>query len=85
MMLEALQKWFGHTAFREGQEAPIRAVLSGQDAVVIMPTGSGKSLCYQLAAMSASRVRQETSPRIAGRDSIMKWSSPKVSMPNPIA
>ena len=65
MMLEALQKWFGHTAFREGQEAPIRAVLSGQDAVVIMPTGSGKSLCYQLAAMLLPHTTLVISPLIA--------------------
>ena len=64
-MLDALQKWFGHTAFREGQEAPIRAILAGEDAVVIMPTGSGKSLCYQLAAMLLPHTTLVISPLIA--------------------
>ena len=36
---------FGHADFREGQRAPIEAVLRGDDAVVVMPTGAGKSLC----------------------------------------
>lgn len=44
---EALRRWFGFTAFRPGQEAVVRTVLAGRDAVVVMPTGSGKSLCFQ--------------------------------------
>src|ERR1044071_6296517 len=48
---EALQKHFGFTDFLEGQAEVIEAVLAGENAVVVMPTGGGKSLCYQLPAM----------------------------------
>ena len=47
----ALKRHFGHDGFRDGQYQPIAKVLNGHDAVVVMPTGSGKSLCYQLAAL----------------------------------
>ena len=39
---EGLDRWFGYEDFREGQAAPIEAVVNGRDAVVIMPTGAGK-------------------------------------------
>ena len=45
-----LQRVFGYSAFRGGQEALIDAQLRGQDAFGIMPTGGGKSLCYQIPA-----------------------------------
>ena len=48
---EALQQHFGFTDFREGQDEVVRAVLDGRDTVVVMPTGGGKSLCYQLPAL----------------------------------
>ena len=43
---------FGHREFRKGQWEPIKALLEGRDALVVMPTGSGKSLIYQLAALA---------------------------------
>ena len=43
-----LRDRFGHNDFRQGQWAPIKALLEGRDALVVMPTGSGKSLIYQL-------------------------------------
>ena len=46
--LGVLKKFFGHSAFRAGQEALIDASLAGRDVMGIMPTGAGKSLCYQL-------------------------------------
>lgn len=46
-----LRDLFGHEQFREGQEASLRQVLAGRDAVVLLPTGSGKSLIYQLAGL----------------------------------
>ena len=46
--LTALKQYFGHSAFRPGQEAMVDALLSGQDAFGVMPTGAGKSVCYQL-------------------------------------
>ena len=48
---EVLQRYFGYTQFRTGQEEMIDAVLAGRDALGIMPTGSGKSLCYQIPGL----------------------------------
>jgi ATP-dependent DNA helicase RecQ len=62
---DALAAHFGFREFRAGQEEVLRAVLSGEDAVVVMPTGSGKSLCYQLAAMLLDGVTLVVSPLIA--------------------
>jgi len=61
----ALQQHFGHAEFREGQAAAIQAVLSGSDVVLVMPTGSGKSLCYQLAALMLPGTTLVISPLIA--------------------
>jgi ATP-dependent DNA helicase RecQ len=49
-LLEALRRRFGYPAFRPGQEAVARALFEGRDALAVMPTGAGKSLCYQLPA-----------------------------------
>ena len=48
---QALQKNFGFSEFRSPQEEVIKTILEGRDSLVIMPTGKGKSLCYQLPAM----------------------------------
>ena len=53
---------FGHAAFRPGQEEAVQAALDGRDALVVMPTGSGKSLCYQLPALGALRLTIVVSP-----------------------
>jgi ATP-dependent DNA helicase RecQ len=60
-----LQKYFGFTDFREGQAEVIESVLAGHDAVVVMPTGGGKSLCFQLPAMMIDGVTLVISPLIA--------------------
>ena len=60
-----LERHFGFRTFLEGQESAIQEVLNGRDVVVIMPTGSGKSLCFQLAAMVLPGVTLVVSPLIA--------------------
>jgi ATP-dependent DNA helicase RecQ len=56
---------FGHRDFRKGQWPPIEALLDGRDALVVMPTGSGKSLIYQLAALALPGLTVVVSPLIA--------------------
>src|SRR5262249_43216951 len=56
---------FGHREFQKGQWEPIRAVLEGRDALVVMPTGSGKSLIYQLPALMLPGLTIVVSPLIA--------------------
>ena len=60
-----LRDVYGYTAFRRGQEAVIEAVLAGRDCLVLMPTGGGKSLCYQIPAMVLPGTGIVVSPLIA--------------------
>jgi len=60
-----VQERFGHPAFRPHQEEVCRAVANGQDALVVMPTGSGKSLCYQLPGIARGGTTLVISPLIA--------------------
>jgi RecQ family ATP-dependent DNA helicase len=63
--LAALRKFFGFDDFREGQREVVEAVLAGHDTVVVMPTGGGKSLCFQLPALMRDGVTVVVSPLIA--------------------
>ena len=49
---QLLQSRFGYDSFRPGQHAICEAIAQGQDALVVMPTGAGKSLCYQLPGLA---------------------------------
>ncbi|MDL4773652.1 DNA helicase RecQ [Actinomadura xylanilytica] len=63
--LETLRRVFGYDAFRDGQAEIIEQVVSGRDALVLMPTGGGKSLCYQIPALVRKGVGVVISPLIA--------------------
>lgn len=63
--LLALETYFGFSGLREGQDQVVQAVLEGKDALVVMPTGGGKSLCYQLPAICREGVTLVVSPLIA--------------------
>jgi ATP-dependent DNA helicase RecQ len=63
--LQALGRHFGHGSFRPGQEEIVRAALSGRDLLVVMPTGSGKSIGYQLPALLLPGTTLVVSPLIA--------------------
>ena len=63
--LVALRKFFGFEEFRAGQREVIEAILAGHDTVVVMPTGGGKSLCFQLPALMKEGVTVVVSPLIA--------------------
>ena len=63
--LEVLKQYFGHSAFRDGQEQVIDAILDGRDVLCVMPTGAGKSLCYQVPALMSPGVTLVISPLIS--------------------
>ena len=65
LLREKLKEYFGFSSFKGNQEAVIRNVLSGKDTFVLMPTGGGKSLCYQLPALLMDGVASVISPVIA--------------------
>src|SRR5512137_1914195 len=62
---QLLEKHFGFREFLEGQERVVESILAGDDALVIMPTGGGKSLCYQLPALALDGITVVVSPLIA--------------------
>lgn len=62
---QKLKTFFGHDSFRDGQEDLIRALMSGHDTLGVMPTGAGKSICYQLPALLLPGITLVVSPLIA--------------------
>ena len=62
---ELLKTHFGYDTFREGQEAVIDALLAGKDVLAVMPTGAGKSICYQVPALMMKGITLVISPLIS--------------------
>ena len=62
---EVLKSVFGHDAFREGQEKLIDELVAGYDVLGVMPTGAGKSVCYQIPALMMDGVALVVSPLIS--------------------
>ena len=65
MLLDVLQRYWGYDGFRPLQEEAMRSVLEGRDSVVVLPTGGGKSLCYQAPAMCRDGLAVVVSPLIS--------------------
>ncbi|MDR2886398.1 MAG: DEAD/DEAH box helicase, partial [Bacteroidales bacterium] len=65
MKHEVLRKYFGYAAFRKGQEEVIDSVLQKRDCLAVMPTGAGKSICFQVPAMIFDGITIVISPLIS--------------------
>ena len=63
--LEILKQYFGYDSFRPGQQTVVEQLLSGRDVLAVMPTGAGKSICYQVPALCMKGITLVVSPLIS--------------------
>ena len=77
-LLPLLKQYFGFRSFRPLQEEIIRDALAGKDVFALLPTGGGKSLCFQLPAMTRPGLTVVVSPLIALMDAWGKWTAIEV-------
>ena len=68
--LDILQRVFGYDTFHSQQEQVITHILSGKDALVLMPTGGGKSICFQVPALCLDGLTLVVSPLVSLRDQV---------------
>ena len=60
-----LKEYFGHSSFREGQGDIVDSLVNGRDVLAVMPTGAGKSICYQVPALMLPGITLVVSPLIS--------------------
>src|SRR3954454_21021073 len=81
---QVVREHFGFRRFRPGQERAVQAAMEGKDTIVIMPTGSGKSLCFQLPALALEGTTIVVSPLIAlmkdQTDSLVERGIPAIAI-----
>ena len=65
LITQTLENFWGYNSFRDSQEEIINAVISGKDTIALLPTGGGKSLCYQLPALVLEGTCLVISPLLA--------------------